>query len=194
MVRCFAYLGSYPPECFVLDGESVQSSLQPFEAFTCLPYHIHCKDGPLSLPELRWKLYSSKSMEIEELPPNRSALVPQLQRINHVCLVHRSYNRTHPNLPPVTESGWQVDNGIITPVYNLMPPAPKNYMDFTECGCESGCDSKRCRCFKYSRTCTTLCKCNNNCRNKPDDSSLKCFSRITDYPIPGLKVIRSSKL
>ena len=171
VIESFARLGSFPSSHFKLFGENLHDDLKPFEAFTCRPY-IKDADDPYTLPELRWKHYSTKNCESENLPPTRGALVPELQRINHMCYVHRSYNVTHPNPPPVTESGWQRnEDGTITPVYCLIPPAPKDCLDLVECGCTTGCNKEKwCKCYRNGKRCSSLCKCT-DCTNKTTESS-----------------------
>ena len=82
----------------------MHEDLKQFVAFTCRAYAMDAND-PYTLPELRWKLYSTKNCENESLPATRGAtrgaLVPELQRVNHMYYVHRSYNVTHPNPPPL---------------------------------------------------------------------------------------------
>ena len=170
VIERFAQLGSFPSSVFKLFEDDLHDDLKPFETFTCRPYFKDA-DDPFNLPELRWKHYSTKNCEDENLPPTRGALVPELQRINHMCYVHRAYNVTHPNPPPVTESGWQrSDDGTIRPVYCLVPPAPKECLDLIECGCTAGCNKEKwCKCYRNGRRCTSLCKCT-DCTNKPTES------------------------
>ena len=92
----------------------------------------------------------------------------------HVCYIQRSYHTTHPNPPRVTESGWQKnEDGIITPVYCLVPSAPKDCLNYVvDCGCTTGCNKSRfCKCLRNGNHCTSLCKCSDNCINKSTEST-----------------------
>ena len=165
--KSFALLGTFPPDRFTLVGNCLHADIRPFEEFTCLPY-AKDKEDPHSIPDLRWKLFSTKNLESENLPPTRGALVPQLQRINHVYNIHRSYDTTHPNPPSVIENGWKRnEEDPITPVYCLIPSAPKNFLELVDCGCTTGCKASRfCKCLRNGKKCTSLCKCSDNCTNK----------------------------
>ena len=59
VIEKFAQLGSFPSSHFKLFEEDLHDDLKPFETFTCRPY-IKDADDPYTLPELRWKYYSSK--------------------------------------------------------------------------------------------------------------------------------------
>ena len=102
--------------------------IRPTETFVSLAYKA---EGPFTLPDLRWHLFKTKNLESENLPPTRATLLPHIQRTNYVCRIHKSYDTTHPILPALTESGWQLDKktGQLIPVYCLMPPAPKTILD-----------------------------------------------------------------
>ena len=166
ILRSFALLGSYPSDRFILNDGDIHTDMKPFEKFSCLPW---TSDGPYTVPECRWKLYSTKNSEHENLPPTRAALLPQLQRINHVCFIERSYDTPHPNPPPVTENGWKRDEDVILPVYCLMPPAPKDIIELVDCGCKTGCtESRFCKCLRNNQPCTSFCKCGDNCLNTVD--------------------------
>ena len=139
--------------------------IRPIEEFTCYPYSEY---GPYSLPDLRWKLFSTKNMESENLPPTRGTLIPHIQRTNHVCRIHKSYTTTHPALPALTENGWQEQEKTkkVTPVYCLKPPAPTNIMELVKCGCKTDCSTKQCTCKKGCISCSSLCKCTDECCNQ----------------------------
>ena len=163
ILQSFALPGSYPSDCFTLINNALYDDLKPFETFTCYPF---TKDGPYSLPDLRWKLFSTKNSESENLPPTRGALVPELQRINHMCFINWCYDTPNPNPPPVIENGLKRDEEVTVPVYCLMPPAPKNILELVDCGCTTGCkESRFCKCLRSGQPCTSFCKCGDNCSN-----------------------------
>ena len=51
--------------------------------------------------------------------------------------MHNSYHQTHPELPPLTESGWtkEEDGNVLCPVHCLVPPAPRAILELIKCGC-----------------------------------------------------------
>ena len=70
VLESFAKIGSFPSSHFKLFEEALHDYLKPFETFMCRPY-IKDPTDPFSLPELRWKLHSTKNCESENLPPTR---------------------------------------------------------------------------------------------------------------------------
>ena len=141
-----------------MQNEKLHVSVHPLERFTCLAYS---KEGPYTLPDLRYKLWSSKNKESETLPPCRATLVPHIQRTDFVSRIHKSYNQTHPVLPALTESGWKRNEktGFLLPVHCLVPPVPLAMLELIKCGCVGDCSSMQCSCHKNMLKCTSLCKC-----------------------------------
>ena len=166
ILKAFSSLGTLTSEeCTLTADGNLHEKIKPLEEFVCMVYD---KDGPKSLPSVRWKLYSKKNKELENLPPTRAALVPLIQRTNHFSRIHKSYTHTHPDIPPTTENGWTKEDGTDTlqPVLCLSPPAPKSILKLVKCGCKVGdCSSKQCSCHREGLTCTSLCTCSDNCSN-----------------------------
>ena len=168
IINSFINLGSLAPDqCSLLEPYGLlHEVVRPLERFTCMGYSI---DGPFNLPDLRWKLYSTKNKEAENLPPCRATLSPLIQRTNYVSSVYKSYKQPHPVLPDLTESGWTRDESTntLSPVYCLIPPAPKAILELVKCGCKGNCSKNICSCFKNNVPCTPLCQCSNECTNVP---------------------------
>ena len=166
IVKAFSSLGTLSSEqCTLTNDGNLHEEIKALEEFTCMVYD---KDGPKSLPALRWKLYSKKNKESENLPPCRATLVPLIQRSNHFSRIHKSYCHTHPELPPSTENGRSKgdESGALQPVLSLLPPAPKAILELVKCWCKAGdCSSKQCSCHKNELKCTSLCSCSENCSN-----------------------------
>ena len=166
IVEAFGNLGSLTPEqCALDENGEFTAVVKPLEKFICIGYD---PDGPYTIPELRWKLWSSKNKEAENLPPCRNTLAPIIQRTNHVGRVYKSYTQTHPDLPELTlTGGWTRDakTNALLPVYCLVPPAPKAVLELVKCGCNSGCNRTACSCYKNHLPCSTLCQCSEACTN-----------------------------
>lgn len=47
-----------------------------------------------------------------------------------------------------------------------VPPALDGILENANCGCKTGCATKRCACQKAALQCTNLCSCK-NCKNAP---------------------------
>ena len=165
IVQAFCNLGSFTQgQCALEPDGQLNEEVKPLERFICMGYD---DAGPFTLPELRWKLWSTKSKEAENLPPCRATLSPLIQRTNYVSSVYKSYKQTHPVLPKLTESGWTRDEktNALLPVYCLLPPAPYAILELIKCGCKGDCSKRTCTCFKNNVPCTSLCQCSNECSN-----------------------------
>ena len=168
IVRTFGLLGSLTAEeCSLKKDGTLHETVRPLERFTSMGYDRDAK-GPHTLPELRWKLWSTKNKEAENLPPCRATLVPHIQRTDFVSIMHKSYHQTIPALSAMTDSGWKNDEktNILRPEYCLVPPAPGSILELIKCGCPSGdCSTNCCSCHKGHMPCTSLCKCSDICTN-----------------------------
>ena len=67
IISCFQSLGDINIPSDLIDEElPSQVGLQTLEQFVCQTY---CTLGPFTLPALRWKLFRTKNLEGEMLPP-----------------------------------------------------------------------------------------------------------------------------
>ena len=164
IVGAFSQLGILSPEHFTFEGGELHESILPLERFTCMGY---CENGPFTIPALRWKLWSGKNKESENLPPTRATIIPHIQRSDYMSRMHKAYDQAIPALPPVTESGWtrDVKTKVLMPQHCLLPPAPKSILELIKCGCGGICECRYCTCWKNQLPCTSLCKCSEDCTN-----------------------------
>ena len=154
IIDAFIRLGTLSAE----ECSSMNEILNPIAQFMCMAYD---SEGPHSIPELRWKLWSKKNKEAENRPPTVATFIPLIQRTNIVARVLKAYTNPNPVLPPITENGWIYDPETDTTshVHCLLPPAPDDVLEFVKCGCSSTCSKNICSCFKGGVPCTPLCKC-----------------------------------
>ena len=147
-----------------LNEERFPQQVEALEKFVC---QVYCKNGPQTLPKLRWKLFRSKNLEGEMLPPTRGALLLRIIRSNFISRRDKSYRETRPQLPLLEQNGWNYENQMYTPLMCLLPPAPKAIIELTKCGCKSACSRKSCTCLRNEIPCAPLCKCASViCENK----------------------------
>ena len=137
------------------------------ENFVCTVYAqtSTCK----TVKELRWELFKCKNLEAEKLPPTLGALKPHIQRANFISLVGKGYKEPLPQLPPLSENGWERSpdgSGTFSPMKCLELPAPQAVIELVKCGCRHTCSS-HCSCLKNDLPCTALCKCS-DCENTTD--------------------------
>ena len=50
------------------------------------------------------------------LPPTRPALLPHLMRANYMAMRLKTYPMRRPNLPPIEQNGWEVQDDKLIPV------------------------------------------------------------------------------
>ena len=157
IIDAFIRLGTLTTE----ECSSMNEVLNPIAQFMCMAYD---SVGPYFIPELRWKLWSKKNKEAENLPPTVATFIPLIQRTNLVGRVLKAYNNPNPVLPSVTECGWvrDSDTNVVSPVYCLLPPAPADVLEFVKCCCATTCNKNICSCFKGGVPCTPLCKCSDD--------------------------------
>ena len=84
-----------------------------------------------------------------------------------------------PQSSPLTESGWNEDDGTMPPLC-LSPPAPE-VLELLKCGCKTGCYNA-CSCRKNKLLCTALCKAYEDCCTNYDrESSSKDVEDDEDF-------------
>ena len=93
-----------------LIGKELPEKLRPLEHFVC---HVYKRTGPTTLPALRWEMFCSKNLEGEMLPPTRAALMPHIARANYTAVRDKSYITSRAVLPPIDQSGWNLENEVV---------------------------------------------------------------------------------
>ena len=104
----------------------------------CIRDRVYCGTGPITLPALRWELFRSKNLEGEMLPPTRGALLPHVMHANYIAMRDKSYSLNCPNLPPMEQNGWNLEDDCYLPVRCLTLLAPKAVLEMRKCGCKHG--------------------------------------------------------
>ena len=88
----------------------------------------------------------------------------------HTCIIIHVYTHEHINHLPsccthigLCEFGWQRTNGALVVVWDT-PEAQqvvKKRLDFvlSGCGCKTGCNTRRCKCYRQQQGCGPGCRC-----------------------------------
>ncbi len=123
IINTFRMLGSasLSSKCLV-DGE-LPEDVRPLENFVC---SIYSSTGSKTLPQLRWELFKSKNLEGEKLPPTHGTLLPHILRSKDISMRDKGYTLSHPNLPPLEDNGWLLEEGQYKPVKSLNQPAQQS--------------------------------------------------------------------
>ena len=93
-----------------------------------------------------------------KLPPTESTAIEHTLRVYFQCLVWKTLQQ-FPSDPAAW--GWNLDQGVYTPVMGSSTCAPDDLLQFIRCKCKSGCTSNLCSCKKHGLKCVFACK---NCR------------------------------
>ena len=128
-----------------------------------------------TLDWLRFVLYtqkmkkSSSSFQLESLPPTSAAAKYHAYRAYFAVQEWLGNARS---LQP-TDWGWELHDGMLTPILTDKPLASGHVLGMVSCGCESGCGMK-CTCRKAGLNCTVMCStcigkiCTNACPSESD--------------------------
>ena len=74
-------------------------------------------------------------------------------------IVWRSAAITEPDIPFPRDpgAGWFLKDGELLPLAMSKDAIPKAIVEIISCQCNSGCGTKKCKCFKIGLRCTYLC-------------------------------------
>ena len=72
--------------------------------------------------------------------------------------------------PSIIEFGWEGNEGQVDIRWMSIPAAPDGILENVNCGCRSGCSTKRCACQKAELKCIGPCSCW-NCTSSPDQNT-----------------------
>lgn len=147
--------------------ESISDNLfQKLELYVC---QLYCpKTSITDIGKLRWFLFKQKQAESEKLPPTKSALRQMVLRAHYQALIWECDIIANPQIPPPTDYGWEMKDGMYEPMMTLMPPAPAAIIYLVHCNCKvSRCMSMQCKCKHSGLVCTELCNCSidDECEN-----------------------------
>ena len=138
-------------------------------SFVC---HLYGFEECSDVNAVRYQAFKSGKYDEELLPPNQDSLDQHISRANYQCYIWRHAVQPVLNLPSFCEYGWEVDDvGNVLVKWMTIAPAPESLLEFVNCKCQKGCETKRCSCVKAELKCSDLCKCvgcRNNNGNKED--------------------------
>ena len=161
-------------------SEELKKQLQNF---VC---HLYGYKGYSEINSIRFEIFKSGKYDEELPPPNQDSLDQHIKRANLQCFIWRHATQTTLNIPSFCSHGWKLDEeGNVVIDWMTIPTAPDPVLEFVNCRCNKGCDSRRCSCVKASLKCSDLCACD-DCRNTSEeeqnstDSDSYCHNCIND--------------
>ena len=82
---------------------------------------------------------------------------------------------------PTSEFGWEIKDGQVLVKWMTMPVAPDGILENVNCGCKSGCLTRRCACVKAELRCTDLCGCSGCVNVDGEDNSMTDDDENDDF-------------
>ncbi len=121
------------------------------------------KHYPITMIRLRYEIFISRkdTPKIKCLPPTDIALVKHIERAHLQTMIWKSADQRDPPDVDIATFGWEIRNGIPTPVTGVDVVAPADLMKVIACTCGTAdpCARSRCSCKTAGVSCTSFCKC-----------------------------------
>lgn len=132
------------------------------EKFTCVLYDRAY--GAENVNDLRKKMFSKKSLNMESIPPTQAALLQHAKRSVYQTGIWTTCLEANQCVPSPELFGWTNTNNCWKPHWTTLPKAAEACRELIKCGCkaEPMC-SRRCRCRNAGLPCTNLCNCGGMC-------------------------------
>ena len=134
------------------------------EKFVCWMYN---QSGSTEINTARLNIFHLGQFNEESMPCTKDVLSKHLSRCIYQATIWR--RALHPFImpPDINDHEWRVSNGIVSIHWMDLPPAPDAVLENVNCGCQTGCSTRRCSCLKENLSCTGLCYCQ-GCANRSD--------------------------
>ena len=100
------------------------------------------------------------------MPCTKDVLAQHTKRAAYQACIWKNALTQFATPPPLTDHGWMITDNRVDIKWMTLPPAPDGILENANCGCKTGCTTKRCACQKALLKCTSLCSCK-NCNNAP---------------------------
>ena len=137
------------------------------EKYVCRLY------GQLSTDDVnlaRFNLFSIGQYAEDTMPCTKDVILLHTKRASYQCHVWKSALQPVISPPSISEFGWEVNAEQVNIRWMTMPAAPDGILENVNCGCKSGCSTRRCACQKAELKCTGLCSCC-DCTNSSDQNT-----------------------
>ena len=143
--------------------------------------HLYGFEGYSDINRVHFEMFKSGKFDEDLLPPNEDSLDQHISRANFQCYIWRRSMQAVLNLPSYCNHGWKLDGeGNILVNWMTLPAAPDSILEFINCKCKKGYESRRCSCVKSGLKCSDLCACTTACQNKCQDCDIAPESESDD--------------
>ncbi|XP_076324251.1 uncharacterized protein LOC143232559 [Tachypleus tridentatus] len=77
-------------------------------------------------------LTSQSKVDLSKLPPCHRSLLPHIKRVNYRVAQWKRFDVRMLKLPPPTDHGWVLNDGILDPVWSEGPVLPGSLVDILD--------------------------------------------------------------
>ena len=109
------------------------------------------------ISHLRYKLFCSKNLSGDKLPPTHDALILHLRRVAFQVYIWMNAHKTLLDLPSPIDNGWILKNGKLEQHLMSQVPAPRKVAELVFFRCKKNCKRNNCSCRKSNLVCTEAC-------------------------------------
>ena len=141
----------------------------------CLLYDSKCQ--VFDINHLRYKLFCSKNLSGDKLPPTHDALILHRRRVAFQVYIWMNAHKILLDLPSPIDNGWILKNGKLEQHLMSQVPAPRKVAEFVLRRCKKNCKTNNCSCRKSNLVCTEAClrgnceNCVGNCESDSDSEN-----------------------
>lgn len=136
--------------------------LQRLEAFVVRLYQGDTKN----VNELRKYLFVGDNRSLFTIPPTAAALHQHALRAAYQAGVVWGRCLAAGDVPGPSSWGWEIRDGAWVPIWTALPHIWNEARQKDNCGCKTGCTTKRCSCVAAKLPCWVSCKgCRGRCEN-----------------------------
>ena len=119
---------------------------------------LYVTDTLEDLNVLREHIFASSQTDLRNLPPTEDSFHQHLLRALYQLIIYKRAHMCKLSLPPVTQYGRRVVNGILQPIMMTKPAKPTSAKS-ASCKCKLSKCLRNCLCAKAQVPCYIGCSC-----------------------------------
>ena len=126
---------------------------------------LYGQPSTVTMNEARRRIYTRKKgkpIRIMALPPTDSNLDFHVMWAHLQMKLWKAADKQGPPNLDITKFGWTIKDGVPSPSFSTVSPAPSGLIDVLSCGCKAegkACSTTACLCHRNNLSCTIYCKC-----------------------------------
>ncbi len=151
-------------------GSTYSVSEEEFAMVEKFTWHIYGQTNVDKVDTARYCIFRLGQFGEDTMPCTQNVLRQHLNCTSYQACIWKRALQQVIAAPNINECGWSVVDDHIEIVWMTIPPAPEGILENVNCGCQSGCTTRRCVCKRAALKCTSLCRCY-NCTNQKESES-----------------------